>query len=278
MNPAPPHLNLIIGCGYLGRRVASRWLAGGRRVAALTRGNAATLAAMGVEPMAGDILDPGTLQALPRAETVLYAVGWDRASGRTRRETYVDGLGHVLDALPPGGRLIQVSSTSVYGQTDGGWVDEAGDTHPLDDSGRVILEAERLLRARRPDAIVLRFGGIYGPGRLLRTAAVRAGEPLVGDADRFLNLIHVEDGADAVLAAEARGRPGATYNIVDDEPTTRRAFYTYLAESLGAPPARFDHRLEPEAPNRRISNARAKEELAWQLNYGTYREGVKGGL
>src|SRR5688572_816560 len=92
--------NLIVGCGYLGRRVASRWLASGRRVAALTRRNASALAALGIEPVVGDVLEPATLRDLPTAATVLYAVGMDRTVGKSMREVYVEGLRHVLDTLP----------------------------------------------------------------------------------------------------------------------------------------------------------------------------------
>src|SRR5262245_57197983 len=92
--------NLIVGCGYLGRRVAARWVARGRRVVALTRRNADALAVLGVEPIIGDIHDPASLRALPGAATVLYAVGMDRTAGRSMREVYIDGLRHVLDTLP----------------------------------------------------------------------------------------------------------------------------------------------------------------------------------
>ena len=85
---APPATSepecLIIGCGYLGRRVATRWAAAGRRVAALTRGNADTLRNLGVEPVVGDVLDPASLRRLPAADTVLYAVATDRTSASAR--------------------------------------------------------------------------------------------------------------------------------------------------------------------------------------------------
>lgn len=255
--------NLIIGCGYLGRRVAARWLATGRPVAALTRGNATALAELGIQPISGDILDPPSLLQLPAAATVLYAVGLDRTAGRSMHEVYVTGLGHVLDTLPACERFIYVSSTSVYGQTDGGWVDESSPTEPTEPSGRIVLEAEQLLRSRRPDAIILRFAGIVGPGRFRKQ--ILSGEPISGDPERWLNLIHVEDGADAVVAAESRGEPGQTYNICDDEPLTRRAFYQRLAESVGAPPPTFDPQPEPGAPHRRIRNTKAKASLGWQL-------------
>jgi nucleoside-diphosphate-sugar epimerase len=194
------------------------------------------------------------------------------------RAVYVEGLGHVLDTLPECDRFIYVSSTGVYGQTDGGFVDERSPTEPLEESGKVVLEAERLLRSRRPDAIILRFAGLYGPGRLLRKQPILNGEPLVGDADRWLNLIHVEDGADAVLAAESRGEPGVTLNIADDSPVTRRDFYTLLAEFLGAPHAKFDHRPEPGTANRRITNQAARERLGWNPRFPSYREGLAASL
>src|SRR5262245_4371450 len=264
--------NLVVGCGYLGRPVAARWLASGKRVVALTRGNAAALAELGIEPITGDVLDPPSLAKLPAAATVLYAVGLDRTAGHSMREVYVVGLGHVLDTLPPCGQFVYVSSTSVYGQTDGGLVDETSPTEPIEESGKIVLEAERLLRSRFPGAIILRFAGIYGPDRFRKQ--LRTGEPFVGDAERWVNLVNVEDGVEAVLLAESRGEPGQTYNICDDEPVTRRAFYTYLAEPLGAPPARCDPRPEPNSPNRRVSNAKAKAALGWQPRFPSYREGL----
>jgi nucleoside-diphosphate-sugar epimerase len=267
-----PHL--IVGCGYLGRRVAARWVAAGRRVPPGEGDDAAALSALGVEPVVGDVLDPESLRGLPAASTVLYAVGLDRAAGKGMREVYVGGLGHVLDTLPGCDRFVYVSSTSVYGQTDGGWVDEDSATEPVEEAGRVVLEAERLLRERRPDAIVLRFAGHYGPDRLIRKHPLLGGEPLVGDAEKWLNLVHIDDGADAVLAAEARGAAGETYNIADDEPAPRRAFYARLAELLGAPPAAFDHRPEPGTANRRIRNARAKAALGWAPRFPTHRDGL----
>jgi nucleoside-diphosphate-sugar epimerase len=169
---------------------------------------------------------------------------------------------------------VYVSSTGVYGQTDGQCVDETSDTLPLEESGKVVLEAEQLLRSKRPDAIVLRFAGIYGPDRLLRKQPILKGEPLVGDAGKWLNLIHVEDGAAAVLAAEECGVPGETYLVCDDEPVTRRDFYSHLAELLGAPPARFEPPAVPAVePNRRASNRKARS-LGWVPRFPNYREGL----
>src|SRR6478609_3800381 len=113
----PSRTNLILGCGYLGRRVAQLWMAGGQPVAALTRRNGDQLAALGIVPVRGDVLEPESLRGLPEAETVLYAVGLDRTSGRSMHEVYIQGLGNVLDRLKSCRRFIYVSSTSVYGQS-----------------------------------------------------------------------------------------------------------------------------------------------------------------
>ncbi|MDY3558051.1 SDR family oxidoreductase [Gemmata sp. JC673] len=268
-----PEPRLIFGCGYLGRVVAARWLASGHRVAALTRGNAERLRASGVEPVGGDVLDPASLRTLPPAPTVLYAVGFDRAAGRPMRDVYVSGLANVLNALPSHTRFIYVSSTSVYGQSDGSWVDEASTTRPTEDSGKIVLEAEQLLRSERPDAIILRSAGLYGPHRLLRQQPILKGEPLVGDADKWLNLVHVSDAADAVLLADSGAPPGETYNVADGTPVTRRDFYTQLAELLNAPTAKFEHKPEPGAPNRRI-NASKFRDLGWAPKYASYRDGL----
>ena len=271
--------SLILGCGYLGRRVAALWRQQGRCVFAATRNP--THLPPDVTPIDCDILDPVSLQNLPQVDTVLYAIGFDRTSGATMRAVYVDGLANVLAQLPTPTRFIHVSSSSVYGQTDGGWIDETSPTEPGEESGRIVLEAEAVLRARLPDAIILRFAGIYGPGRLLRRQTIERGEPIVGDSDKWLNLIHVEDGAHAVLAAEQNGEPGRVYNVCDDHPVRRRWYYTTMARMLGAPAPRFvtppaDEPTPPhEKGNRRINNRRMKEELGVTLQYPNYEQGLR---
>ncbi len=267
---------LIIGCGYLGERVGRAWLGMGRSVHVLTRGRTELLKSQGFEPITGDVLNPESLRTLSAASTVLYAVGLDRSAGRSMRDVYVDGLRNILAALPAGGRFIYISSTSVYGQTDGSVVRETSVTEPLEENGRIVLDAERTLREFRPDATVLRFAGIYGPGRVLRRQPLLKGEPYIGDAEKWLNLIHVDDGVRAVLAAEyTTASEGGTFNIADDHPVTRREFYTELAKLLGAPSARFEPAPEPiREANRRISNASARECLGFVPEFPTFREGL----
>ncbi len=268
-----PHL--ILGCGYLGSRVARAWLDRCHRVAALTRGRNDSIAKAGIEPIRGDVLDPASLRSLPEASTVFYAIGFDRTAGKSMREVYVNGLRNALRAIRCTGPFLFVSSTSVYGQTDGKWVNEDSQTEPIEESGKVVLDAERTLQEFRPDAIVLRFAGIYGPDRILRRQALLNGEPLVGDAEKWLNLIHVDDGVQAVLAAERNGKPGETYLVADGEPVRRRDFYTLAAEVVGAPTARFENAPQPiREANRRVSNEKARRQLGFAPRHPSYRTGL----
>lgn len=264
--------HLILGCGYLGRVVASRWLSERHSVAALTRSRSDEFRALGIQPIRGDVTELASLQ-LPSVETVLYAIGLDRTAGRSTREVYLGGLTNVLNKLPRPQKFVYISSTSVYGQNDGGWVDESSATQPVEESGRIVLDCERLLRARLPEAIILRFAGIYGPGRVIRRVAIEKGETIATDPNGWLNLIHVEDGASAILAAGQRGEAGATYNVADNWPATRRDFYTQMASQLGAPEPRFTSAIE--RTNRRIHNGRLRSELGVELQYPDFRVGLR---
>jgi nucleoside-diphosphate-sugar epimerase len=285
---------LIVGCGYLGRRVAARWLAQGHRVFGTTRseGRAAELRQLGVEPVLCDVLDRSSLENLPNVLDVLYCVSITRNPGRSMKSVYVEGLDSFLtwfltqrsDAL----HITYVSSTSVYGQVGGELVDESAITSVAEEPGSILVETEERLRnsfsTMTGSFRILRFAGIYGPGRLIRRQAIESGEPIVGDADKWLNLIQVEDGAAAVVAACERGQSSAVYNVCDDHPVRRRDFYREMTRLLNAPEPRFVA-PEPGAPlppheraNRRIVNRRMREELGVTLRYPSYVEGLRASI
>ena len=231
---------LVFGCGYLGRRVAAIWRSEGMQVSALTRSrqNAAVLAEQGIEPIIGDVLLPETLRSLPEIEIALYAVGYDRHSAASKREVYVRGLANVLEARSPRvRRFLYISSTSVYGQDAGEWVDETSETLPSTEDGQIVLAAEETVRTACPKGVatVLRFSGIYGPGRLLRRIeSVRRGEPIAANPDGLLNLIHVDDGAIVVSRLANRDVLQTTYLITDDRPVPG-ASITVGSRSSSAP-------------------------------------------
>ncbi len=273
---------LIIGCGYLGRRVAQRWIAQGDDVFALTRSpdRARVFRDSGIEPIVGDVTDAATLAGLPEVDTLLWAVGLDRAAGRSQREVYVGGLENMLPRIV--GRVrrwIYISSTSVYGQTEGEWVDESSECRPELENGKVCLEAETRLRAAEPEANILRLAGIYGPGRLVaRLAALRAGLVLDGSPEAWLNLIHVDDAVASVIACERRGTPGTTYLVCDNQPCRRSEYYSLLANLIGAPaPRTSEIDLSANASvslNKRCSNRRLRDELQVAFRYPTIHTGL----
>lgn len=273
---------LVIGCGYLGQPVAQAWRKIGHRVVALTRSRVETLSDFGLTPLLGDITASVAEIDFPRASTVLYAVGYDRTQAKSMREVYVHALDNVLKRLPKPDRFIYISSTSVYGQTSGEWVDEQSETIPIDESGRICLEAEEVVRSHIPEAMILRFAGIYGPGRLMRQTDIRQGKQLVIDPDKWLNLIHVQDGVAAILAAEQSGSPGEVYLISDGHPIKRHDFYSFLAQQLQAPPIQFAPFLplasQKAETNRRISNRKSIERLGLSPVYPSFREGVPDSL
>lgn len=279
---------LVIGCGYLGTRVANAWLANGDDVLALTRStaNATALRELGIQPIVGDVMDADSLKALPQADSLLYAVGYDRTSGRSQREIYVEGLKNVISEV--GSRIRQViyiSSTSVYGQSSGEWIDEHSESVPSQPGGQACLEAERRLwdlassQSASPKVCVLRLAGIYGPGRLLRRIdALKSREPLRGNSEAWLNLIHVDDAAQAVRACETFGQLGETYLVCDDRPIRRREYFERLAALVGAPPPIFESTSESNTSsaelNKRCSNRKMRDALQVRLIYPDINTGL----
>ena len=179
---------LIIGCGYLGTRIARRWQAAGEEVYALTRkpNRVAEFEKQGWKPIVADVCDPTSLQNLPDVETLVYAVGFDRAAGLDIMDVYPGGLATVLDALSHSPqRIIYVSSTGVYGQTGDVWVDESSVCEPRRPGGKASLAAEEILRNHPKAAgdvgLVLRMAGLYGPQRVPHLANLAAAEAVAVD-------------------------------------------------------------------------------------------------
>ncbi|MGI9470228.1 MAG: SDR family oxidoreductase [Rubripirellula sp.] len=281
-----PHVSprtLIFGCGYLGRRVAKQALNAGHRVWATTRNieKKGPLTQLGIEPILADWTDRRTLCRLPDVDQILVAVSYDRHSNQSRLESQVGGLRNLLEFTPPQTKVCYISTTGVYHQTGGVWVDETSPTRPSREGGKVHLMAEELLHRTRPksDWTVLRLAGIYGPGRVPRAADVIAGRPISSPKDGFLNLIHVDDAAEAVLATW-RGAARRMYVIADDRPSQRSEFYREIARQCRAADPQFvapdvdaPARMRSES-NKRVWNRRMKRELVPRLRYPTYREGL----
>jgi nucleoside-diphosphate-sugar epimerase len=216
-------------------------------------------------------------------------VGYDRsasAGSSTIEEVYAGGVKNVLAALPiETGRFIYISTTGVYGPASGEWVDEATPPDPRRDGGRASLAAEQILAAHPLGArgVILRLAGIYGRARIPFIDKLRSGEPIPAPVSGYLNLIHVVDAAEVVLAADTLApfeNTPRVYCVSDGHPVERGEYYSEIARQISAPAPKFVD-PDPNSPraaraesNRRISSERMLAELRVELAYPDYRAGL----
>lgn len=267
---------LIVGCGYVGEALGLRLDAKGHRVFGMRR-NPAELPEPLVKVRA-DVTRHDGIGALPgRVDFVVYAVGAKARDEEAYRAVYLDGLGNLLRVLGDEGqrpaRVVFTSSTSVYGQRRGEWVDEDSPTHPPSFAGEFMLSAERLLHGSRHPSTVIRLGGIYGPGRTSLVQRVSEGQPIpVGEAPHYTNRIHRDDAAGAVEHLLGLEAPEPTYIGVDDEPADLADVMRWMAAQMG----RVLPEQADEAP-RRAGSKRCRNDRLRASGYAferpTFREG-----
>lgn len=265
---------LLAGCGDLGERVAQRLRAHGDEVWALRRQPPAR-GMHGMHWLRGDLTDPASLRELPAGITrLVYLPAPATRDKAAYRAIFVDGLRHLLDALDRRklARVLFVSSSAVYGEHDGDWVDEATPTDPPGFNGAVLLEAEQWLAEQSLPSIVLRLAGLYGPGRLQLIERLRAGQLRVPrETPHWANRIHVDDAAAAIAHLLQLKSPQPLYLGVDDTPMPLDELYDFLAALIDAPlPA------EGAAPagvgSKRLRNARLRAS-GWVPQWPDAREG-----
>lgn len=277
---------LIVGCGYLGTRVAQAWLDDAHEVFALTRSSerASQLRASGIRPVVGDVTSSLNLTDCDELDTVLFAVGFDRTVGNAIQDVYVEGLRRTLDQLPmPPRRFIYISSTGVFAQNEGQWVSEQSACEPTRDGGKACLGAENVLRkhAISQRTIILRLAGIYGPDRLPKLRDVMEGRSLSATPNGYLNLIHVEDAVTIVLAVEQQATTPALLLVSDGQPVSRGAFYSELARLTNSPEPRFEDPCVDSSTarsatttNKRIDNSELRARVRFAYRYPSYIEGL----
>lgn len=269
---------LIAGCGYVGNALAERLLEHYVVLGLRRRGPVAP----GVQPLAADLLDEATLArvvpSVPLAALV-YAVSAGGHDVDAYRDAYLRGLEGLLSLLrrrkqlPE--RLIYVSSTGVYGQSEGERVDEASPAEPARETGAVLLEGEALARgAGCAKTTIVRFSGIYGPQRdsLIRTVtqgtARRSGTP------RYTNRIHREDCAGAIAHLLELDDPAALYLASDEEPALHDDVLSWLASEHGLPlpPVETSPRSSLFGGHKRC-DSRLLRDSGYRFQYRDFRAG-----
>jgi nucleoside-diphosphate-sugar epimerase len=270
---------LIAGCGYVGEATADLLHQAGWEVQGWTRSekSATNLAHKPYPVIAVDLGDARAVGARPENfDTAIHCASTRGGDVESYRRIYLQGARNLINRFV-GSTILLTSSTSVYGQTDGSWVTETSDTEPAQETSRVLLEAEKLVR--NSGGIVARLAGIYGPGRSALLRKFLEGEATVDpDSDRFVNQVHRGDIAAALFLLIAQPAPaGEIYNVVDDQPILQSECYRWLAQRLdrAVPPiARSTSPRKRGVSNKRVSNAKLRA-LGWAPRYPTLADAME---
>lgn len=233
---------LILGAGYTGKEMARRAVDDGRRVVGTTRSEetARFLTQLGASAVDWSIGDDPSLwvDELDASTAVVYSIPpvVDAPLDESGRlPAYVQHVGYAFDLClsQDASRFVYLSSTSVYGDHGGEWIDETADCHPTSPSGKMRLEIERHLldRAGRLPVSIGRLGGIYGPERTMVDYIASGRYRLVDGGKKPTNRIHVEDAARAILTIAERSTGDAEiFNLTDGHPQTVRDVVTFVCE------------------------------------------------
>jgi nucleoside-diphosphate-sugar epimerase len=275
---------LIAGCGDIGGRLASQLLPQAWTVYGLRRSVAKL--PPGVIGVSGDLFDARMPAQWPegRIDYLVYCATPTVRDEAGYRAAYTEGLRHVLAWTERSGqkpkRILFVSSSSVYGQQQGEWVDETSPADASGFSGQVMREAEKVALSSDVPATVVRLTGIYGPGRSDLMNRVRQGYSVAVEPPLYGNRIHADDAAGLLaflLQAEAGGVAlDDCYIGVDDAPAPLAEVVDWMRERLSVTQWSDEHSVR-RAGSKRCSNARAKA-LGWAPRYASYREGYEAML
>lgn len=277
---------LILGCGYVGEKLAMACLAKGMNVFATTRSEerVGELGALGVQAMVAESPEQLPDELLSSIDAVLDSIPMIRSEGNIRagQPGWVPPLVKKLKRVQWVGHL---SSTGVYGDAEGAWVDEAWPCNPASARGKERLLAESTWLDSGLPVEVFRLAGIYGPDRNIVPRLLKGNYRVVKwEPPHYSSRIHVDDIVDALLAAMQNPRTGRIMNLADDEPLPHIDYVIAMARLLDAPEpvvlTEEEGRAQLSAAaldfyqdNKRVSNRLLHEELLPQLKYPSFREG-----
>lgn len=264
---------LIVGCGYVGKALAHQYLATGNEVWALQRH---PVDIPGINNLIGDISEI-SLNNLPLFDTVFYLVAAGHSSDEAYERAYVKGIDNLLKQLPTKSpsRIIYISSTAVYGQQQGEWVDENSETRPNEFSGKRLLEGEAVVKSSGFEHIIVRFGGIYGPDRARIIEQVRLRQARLTPSPCYTNRIHLSDCVGMLAFLAKHPAPPSIVLGVDSDPVLYNDVLMWLANQfklptpeVGETPARL------QKSNKRCSN-KCLVTLGYQFQYPNFQSGIK---
>jgi len=266
---------LIAGCGDLGYRLATSLVEQGHRVGAIKR---SPLQDQRIDWLAMDLRDSSAWPTLDDDfDALFYLPTPSERSEAGYRDIFVTGLSNLLQVIPntlQRGWCCFISSTAVYGQTGGEWVDETSATEPKGYNGRVLLEAEQLILTSAANSCSVRLAGIYGPGRERLIRMVQSGEPVQQHPPSYTNRIHCDDAARLLhflLDQYLANRPlEHCYIGVDSAPASSWEVHSWLAQQLGVTLEASTDAYENQ--NKRCSNQRILA-AGFEFLYPSFKEG-----
>ena len=218
--------------------------------------------------------------ALPISASLIFYFAPPPGSGATDPR-----LRRVLASLARSTRVVYISTSGVYGDCAGRWIDEDEPLKPMSERAHRRLDAERALTEWGGDFVILRVPGIYGPGRL-PLERLRKNLPVVRESESpYTNRIHADDLADAALKAAEHGITGAAYNISDGNPTTMCDYFNRCAALLDLPPPSQISLAEARTvftpamwsfmeESKRLVTTRLREQLHFMPRYATLEQGL----
>lgn len=238
---------LIAGCGDLGMKIASLLLQNDQIECFGLRRHPPTGSYSPVSRLrwiAGDVCDAGSLKSFPEGFTdLVYCAAPGERTEEAYKSVYLQGLQNIVHSMGAQTlkRIIFVSSTAVYGDHGDEWIDETTPTAPKAFNGRILVETEQWLQAyasSHPGIIATsaRLSGIYGPGRNHLIDRLRRGQAIAPEGQtHWVNRIHIDDAAAAIVHLLSLPQPAALYLVTDSTPLPMRTLYDELARLVGAP-------------------------------------------
>lgn len=290
MENTPFKIVIIVGFGEIGQRVARLWLAQGVTVYGLARSEEKQrqMQDLGVVPIRTDLDEPARLGNLPVEDSLMYWFVPPPGTGQT--DPRIQNLLASLDTPAKPKRIIAISTTGIYGDQKGGLVSEDTPPNPQVDRARRRLDMETQLRnwgeRHAIPVVILRVGGIYGPGRL-PLQRIKDGVPVLKEElAPKTNRIHADDLARVCLAAATKPGGARIYNVSDGQDSNMTEYFFILADYFGLPrPPEVDWTeaektiskgmLSYLRESRRMDTTRMQQELGVELQYPTLLEGLK---
>ena len=279
---------VIFGCGYIGLALAKECVDLGWSVTALTRNpdSARKAEEVGAHTVLGNLQDDHWWSKIPKGvDHVVNCVGASSPTVEGYQESYLQGMQSIIQWIKQRGdpvrSLVFTSSSSVYPQTDGSLVDEESDTSQASARGQILLSAERLcLEASESVAVckaVIRFSGLYGPGRHLLVDKIERGEPMTGSPDRILNLLHRDDAVSSILALlqGSSGVTGGIFNASDGQHATRGEIARWVAQRLNVPEPVFTGVGDTRGGHRRVDPSKISQVLGWKPKFPDFQSGYE---